>query len=244
VQLREQSSTYRLVARLLRPLLVLVTRRDWRGAERLPASGGLVVCANHLSHLDPLTLADFLIDAGRPPYFLAKEELFATPVVGTVLRRAEQIPVQRGTGEARAALGAAVEAVRSGRCVAVYPEATLTRDPGLWPMAGKSGAARVALTTGCPVVPVAQWGPQEILFPYSKRPRLFPRRTVHVLVGDPVDLHDLRGRPIDARLLAEATRRIMRDITGLLEQLRGEAAPARPTDHPGQGSADATGGAQ
>jgi hypothetical protein len=93
-------------------------------------------------------------------------------------------------------------------------------------------------------VPVAQWGPQEILFPYGKRPRLFPRRTVHVLAGAPVDLDDLRGRPIDARLLAEATRRIMRDITGLLEQLRGEAAPVRPTDSPGQGSVDATGGAQ
>jgi 1-acyl-sn-glycerol-3-phosphate acyltransferase len=243
VQLREQSPTYRLVVRLLRPLMVLVARRDWRGAEQLPRSGGLVVCANHLSHLDPLTLAHFLIDAGRPPYFLAKEELFTTPVVGTVVRRAEQIPVQRGTGDARAALRAAVEAVRSGRCVVVYPEATLTRDPDLWPMTGKSGAARIALTTGCPVVPVAQWGPQRILFPYSKRPRLFPRRTVHVLAGPPVDLDGLRGRPIDSRLLQEATLRIMRDVTGLLEQLRGEVAPSRPLGAPRPGAADGTGGA-
>jgi 1-acyl-sn-glycerol-3-phosphate acyltransferase len=242
VQLREQSSTYRLVVRLLRPLMVLITRRDWRGAEQLPASGGLVVCANHLSRLDPLTLAHFLVDAGRPPHFLAKKELFATPVVGTVLRRAEQIPVQRGTGDAREALQAAVGAVRSGRCVVVYPEATLTRDPELWPMAGKSGAARIALTTGCPVVPVAQWGPQRILFPYSKRPRLFPRRTVHLLAGPPVDLHDLRGRPIDVPLLQQATLRIMRDVTGLLEQLRGEAAPSRPPGPPRQGAADGTGG--
>lgn len=232
MQLHDQSPTYRLVVRLLRPLLTLLARRDWRGAEHLPASGGLVVCANHLSYLDPLTLAHFLVDAGRPPYFLAKEELFAAPVLGAVVRRAEQIPVHRGTADASAALDAAVSALRAGRCVAVYPESTLTRDPALWPMAGKSGAARLALTTSAPVVPVAQWGPQEILFPYSKRLRLFPRRTVRVLAGPPVDLDDLRGRPLDAEVLTEATRRIMADITALLEQLRGEAAPARPVEPP------------
>jgi len=98
VQLREQTPTYRLVVRVLRPLLVLLARRDWRGTEHLPASGGLVVCANHMSHLDPLTLAHFLIDAGRPPSYLAKEELFSTPVIGTVVRR-RTWPRRRGTEE-------------------------------------------------------------------------------------------------------------------------------------------------
>lgn len=225
MQLPEQSPAYRVAAGVLRPVMALLTRRDWRGAEHLPPSGGVVVCANHLSHVDPLTLAHFLLDAGRPPYFLAKEELFRTPVVGQVLRGAEQIPVRRGTGDAARALSAAVQAVRDGRCVAIYPESTLTRDRALWPMPGKSGAARVALTTGCPVVPVAQWGPQDILFPYSKRPHLVPRRTVHELAGPPVDLDDLRGQPLNAPVLAEATRRIMADITDLLAQLRGEPAP-------------------
>jgi 1-acyl-sn-glycerol-3-phosphate acyltransferase len=225
VQLPDQSPAYRVAAGVLRPLMALLTWRDWRGAEHLPRSGGVVVCANHLSHIDPLTLAHFLLDAGRPPYFLAKDELFRTPVVGHVLRGAEQIPVRRGTGDAARALAAAVQAVREGRCVAIYPESTLTRDPALWPMPGKSGAARIALTTGCPVIPVAQWGPQDILFPYSKRPHLVPRRTVHELAGPPVDLDDLRGRPLDAPVLAEATRRVMADITDLLAQLRGEPAP-------------------
>ena len=232
MQLPDQSPVYRVAAGVLQPLLTLLTRRDWQGVEHLPPSGGVVVCANHLSHVDPLTFAHFLLDAGRPPYFLAKEELFRTPVVGQVLRGAEQIPVRRGTGDAARALAAAVDAVRDGRCVAIYPESTLTRDPDLWPMPGKSGAARIALTTGCPVVPVAQWGPQDILFPYSKRPHLLPRRTVHVLAGPPVDLDDLRGRPLSAAVLAEATRRIMSDITGLLERLRGERAP-----HDGAGDA-------
>ena len=53
--------------------------------------------------------------------------------------------------------------MRDGECVVVYPEGTLTRDPDLWPMTGKSGAARIALETGCPVIPVGQWGAQELL---------------------------------------------------------------------------------
>ena len=65
----------------------------------------------------------------------------------------------------------------------IYPEGTITKDPDLWPMIGKTGAARVALETGCPVIPIAQWGPQEILAPYSKRLRLLPPKTVHVLAG-------------------------------------------------------------
>ena len=110
--------------------------------------------------------------------------------------------------------------------MAIYPEATLTRDPDLWPMVGKTGAARVALETGAPVIPVAQWGPQELLPPYTKRPHLFPRKTMHVWAGPPVDLDDVRGRPVDAALLREVTERIMAAITELLEEIRGEQAPA------------------
>jgi len=68
------------------------------------------------------------------------------------------------------AFRAAVAAVQEGKCVVVYPEGTITRDPGLWPMVGKTGAARIALSTSAPVVPVAQWGPQHILAPYAARP--------------------------------------------------------------------------
>jgi 1-acyl-sn-glycerol-3-phosphate acyltransferase len=138
--------------------------------------------------------------------------------------------VYRNTGRAADAFRAAVGAVESGKCVGVYPEGTLTRDPGLWPMVGKTGAARIALTTRCPVIPVAQWGPQEILAPYSKRPHLFPRKTMHVLAGPPVDLSDLHDHPLDAAVLREATARIMAAITALLVELRGEPAPAERFD--------------
>jgi 1-acyl-sn-glycerol-3-phosphate acyltransferase len=217
---------YRLAVWIVRPLLMLLTKRDWRGWEHFPRTGGFVVAPNHLSHLDPLTFAHFVFDSGHTPYFLGKEAVFRVPVVGAIVRGAQQIPVYRNSGHAAEAFRAAVAAVEAGKCVGVYPEGTLTRDPDLWPMVGKTGAARIALTTHCPVVPVAQWGPQEVLAPYSKRLRLFPRTTMHVLAGPPVALDDLYDRPLDAAVLREATERIMAAITGLLEELRGELAPA------------------
>jgi 1-acyl-sn-glycerol-3-phosphate acyltransferase len=109
--------------------------------------------------------------------------------------------------------------------VGIYPEGTITKDPDLWPMIGKTGAARVALETGCPVIPIAQWGPQEILAPYSKRLRLLPPKTVHVVAGPAVDLTDLRGRPVTAEVLRAASGRIVDAITAQLAELRGELPP-------------------
>jgi 1-acyl-sn-glycerol-3-phosphate acyltransferase len=221
---------YRLAIRLLRPLLMVLTRRDWSGAENLPTEGGWVVCTNHNSHLDPLFFAHYLVDHGRSPRFLGKKEVFDVPVVGAVLRSADQIPVHRESGRAVDAYRSAVEAVRDDKCVAFYPEGTLTRDPQLWPMRGKTGAARVALETRCPVIPIAQWGANEVLAPYAKVPHLWPRRTVHVRAGAPVPLDDLYELPATTEVLHEATARIMAAITAELEALRGEQAPPERYD--------------
>jgi 1-acyl-sn-glycerol-3-phosphate acyltransferase len=221
---------YRFVVAVVRPLLMLLTKRDWRGAENLPRSGGFVVAPNHLSHLDPLVFGHFMYDNGWAPFFLGKEEVFRVPVVGAILRGARQIPVYRNTGQAADAFRAAVAAIHAGKCVGVYPEGTLTRDPELWPMVGKTGAARIALATKCPVIPVAQWGPQTILAPYSKRPRLFPRKTMHVSAGPPVDLTDLYDKPLTGAVLRQATDRIMAALTAQLEQIRGEQAPIERFD--------------
>jgi 1-acyl-sn-glycerol-3-phosphate acyltransferase len=117
-----------------------------------------------------------------------------------------------------------------GELVVVYPEGSLTRDPDLWPMRGKTGAARLALLAGVPVIPVVQWGPQEVLAPYSRRLHLVPRRTVTLAAGEPVILDDLLDRPIDAALLKEANDRIMAALTAGVEQLRGQTAPAQRFD--------------
>ncbi|WP_369796182.1 lysophospholipid acyltransferase family protein [Phycicoccus sp. Root101] len=221
---------YRLAVAIVRPLMLLLTKRTWRGTEHLPTSGGFIVCPNHLSYADPFTFAHFLYDNGHPPYFLGKEAVFRIPVAGAILRGAQQIPVYRNTGRAADAFRAAVAAVNEGKCVGVYPEGTLTRDPELWPMVGKTGAARIALTTRCPVIPVAQWGPQEMLAPYSKKPRLFPRTRVQMSAGPPVDLSDLYDQPVTGPLLRQATDRIVDAITVQLEGIRGEKAPAERFD--------------
>jgi 1-acyl-sn-glycerol-3-phosphate acyltransferase len=146
------------------------------------------------------------------------------------VRSAGQIPVYRLTADASLSFTAAVQAVQEGECVVVYPEGTITRQPDMWPMTGRTGAARIALSANVPVVPVAQWGVHEILAPYAKRPHLLPRKTVWVSAGPPVDLADLRDRPLTPEVLREATRRIMDDVTGLLEGIRGEKAPVERFD--------------
>jgi 1-acyl-sn-glycerol-3-phosphate acyltransferase len=97
-------------------------------------------------------------------------------------------------------------------------------------MTGKTGAARVALTTGVQVIPVAQWGPQEVLSPYSKRFHFFPRKTMHMQAGPPVDFGEFAGQPINNENLRAATEKIMTAITEQLEKIRGEQAPAERFD--------------
>lgn len=227
---RKLPRSYRFVAGIIRPVLMLTTRQEWSGAEHLPTDRGFVVCPNHVSYVDPLTFAHFLYDNGHPPFFLAKEALFRIPVLGRLIRSAEQIPVYREGRQAAEAFQAAVEAVKDGKCVPIFPEGTLTRDPGLWPMTGKTGAARVAIATRCPVIPVAQWGPQQVLAPYTKTLKLFPRKTMRVVAGPPVELSDLYERRLEAGTVHEATERIMAAITALLEELRGETAPRKRFD--------------
>ncbi|WP_415630030.1 lysophospholipid acyltransferase family protein [Nocardioides dubius] len=217
-------------AAILKPLLFATTRHQWIDGTKIPATGGCVLVVNHMTHVDPLTTAHFVYDHGRLPRYLAKAGLFKSKVLGTFLRGAGQIPVERLTTEAVGAYAAAVAAVEAGECVVVYPEGTITRDPDLWPMTGKTGAARIALATGCPVIPVAHWGAQELLAPYAKRPDLFPRKKVVYQVGDPVPLDDLRAEPISPEVIHQATDRIMDAITALLAGLRDETPPAERFD--------------
>jgi 1-acyl-sn-glycerol-3-phosphate acyltransferase len=88
----------------------------------------------------------------------------------------------------------------------------------------------MALETGIPVIPIAHWGTQQVMARYAKKISFFPRKTIAVKVGDPVDLSAFEGRPLDAATLNEATAVIMDAITRLLEDLRGETAPAERWD--------------
>ncbi|MFP8940782.1 lysophospholipid acyltransferase family protein [Streptomyces fenghuangensis] len=223
---------YRFAAVLAKPPLVVLFKRDWRGMEHIPQEGGFITVVNHNSYLDPLSYAHYQYNTGRVPRFLAKDSLFKGGFVGAVMRGTGQIPVYRETADAVSAFRAAVEAIDKGECVAFYPEGTLTRDPDMWPMEGKTGAARVALITRAPVIPVAQWGANEAVPPYAgiRKIRLFPRRTLKVLAGPPVDLSRFYDREPTAELLREVTDVIMDAITQLLAEVRGEPAPTQRYD--------------
>jgi 1-acyl-sn-glycerol-3-phosphate acyltransferase len=217
---------FKFGATILRPILNLIIKRDWRGSEKLPKSGAAIVVCNHLSYVDPLTFTHFLYNNGRAPRYLGKESVFRVPIIGRVIRGAGQIPVSRESKDAVKGLEHAIAVLKAGHLLGVYPEGTLTRDENLWPMKAKTGVARLALITGAPIYPCASWGPEKVLPPYSKKLRLFPRTKVSVLMGDPLDLSKWKGRAEDPQAIEEAADFIMDRITELLETLRGEKAPA------------------
>ncbi len=235
----EPSRFYRSAARLLQGLMTSVTRKDWHGAENLPTDAGFIAVSNHVTYADPITLAHFLYNNGHPPRFLAKSSLFEARFLGGLLRGFDQIPVYRGTSRAKEAVDAGVEVLRRGDMIAMFPEGTLTRDPDLWPMVGRTGVARMALDTGVPVIPIAQWGAHTLLARYGKIPKPVPRKTVTVVAGPPVDLDDLRERAArgraDTETLRAATDRIMATLTSMVADIRGETPPEHPYDMRAQG---------
>lgn len=211
----------RFLVLVLRPILMRITKRDWQGASKLP-TGGSVLAVNHVSHLDPFFVSHFLVDHHQVPRFLAKDTLIHHWFTGPILRAAQMIPVYRATAGAAEALRAAIAAVESGEMIIVYPEGTTTRDPGCWPMSGRTGAAKIAYATGKPLVPLMQSGAQHILWPYARRPKFFPRRTIYMHVADPIDVvAQLGPHPTEADFL-NFTDQLMDTLTDMMVEVRGE----------------------
>ena len=231
---RPVSWALRLCVLVIHPVTVLLFEMRYRHGRRIPPTGGVLLVANHVSILDPLACARLVWDHGRAPRFLAKDAVFVGPA-GAVLRAAGQIPVHRGSSEASSSVHSARRALEEGALVVIYPEGSVTRDPDWWPMQARTGVARLALTTDAVVLPVAQWGPQRVHDYHSRRlhPRL--RTPVDQLVGEPVDLTELRaqvraGLPLSGELLREVTDLVMGRVRDQLGELRGEQPPA--TFHP------------
>ncbi len=212
------------------PVASLMFRLRCRHGERLPRTGPVLLVANHVSVLDPLACARMVFDNGRLPHFLAKQSVFKG-LAGTLLRSAGQIPVARFSADAHEALDAAKADLDAGNLVVIYPEGSVTRDPEWWPMQSRTGVARLALTTDAVVVPVAQWGPQEVHDYHRKKLNLRFRAPAEYLVGEPIDLSAQRaavraGAPLSVQLLKETTDLIMTRVRDELAELRGEPAPA------------------
>ncbi|GAB3675157.1 lysophospholipid acyltransferase family protein [Actinocorallia lasiicapitis] len=215
---------------LLLPLLQTLLRRNWRGQAHIPKSGGVILASNHISEADPFAVAHYVYKAGRYPVFLGKEAVFRIPFFGRVLGWVGLIPVYRNTADAVRAFDGAIDGLKAGQCVIFYPEGTCTRDPELWPMVAKTGVARLALETGTPVIPIANWGAQELLRYGASKVNLFPRKVMNIAAGPPVDLSAYAGRELDADTLRAATEDIMRSIAALLGELRGQTPPAELYD--------------
>lgn len=217
---------WHVIAALVLPLFAAMVKLRIRPGSTLPAQGPFIVAPNHYSEIDPIVMGVVVWKLRRTPRFLAKASLFRVPALGWLLRFTGQIPVER---EAGARLGeplkAAAELVARGQGVIVYPEGTLTSDPDLWPMEGKSGAVRMALEQGIPLYPAAHWGTQHWMGHYAKKIRVFPRTPIDVVIGEPMDLSRYQNKPLTRELLATATTELMHEIARLVGELRGEKPP-------------------
>lgn len=236
---KEMTTAVRIVAGILAPIVRLMFKVEVTGLEKLPKSGAYILSPNHATNVDALGVAYFIyVIAKRAPHFLTKERLFHIPVVGKILLAAGQIPVFRTGGQRNDdSLRAAHAYLKAGHSICVFPEGTLTREPNMWPMRGKTGAVRLALDSGVPVYPVGQWGSHQVMSRYSKKFRPGFWKKVHFLIGDEIDLARFRKpNPTPAEVL-EATEVVMKSITKLVEQLRGEKAPEKLWDPVAAGQA-------
>jgi 1-acyl-sn-glycerol-3-phosphate acyltransferase len=205
-------------------------------------AGPIILAANHVSPVDPAIMTAACHKAGIAPRFLAHGGVFDAPVFGAAMRASGHIRVDRNTTHAADSLTTALRALHDGAMVLVYPEGRIGLDPWMWPERGKTGVARMALASGAPVVPVAQWGAHAVMpyktpdgWPGSLARALRHRPVVQVRFGTPVDLSGLTGTP--GAQAMQATRLIMAGIDATLAELRpGEMQTphfvdtSRPTD--------------
>lgn len=188
---------YTFAKNTVHTVLKPIYRFEVIGAEKFPKDGGVLLCSNHIHALDPPVVG---ITAPRPVNFMAKEELFQLPVLKTLLPRINAFPVKRGLSD-REALRKALQLLKSGEVVGLFPEGTRRTDGKLGK--GFSGAGFFALRGNADVMPCA------IIGPYK------PFRKVRVVYGDPISIEPYRERKASAD---EVTEVIMGEIRKILEQ--------------------------
>ena len=169
--------TYRLMRWLLLPIYRLLLRGQTEGTANVPRHGGVVVVANHGSHLDPPLLSCAL---RRPVAFMAKEELFRVPFLGPLIRACGAYPVARGSGD-REALRTACSRLQEGWATGVFLDGTRQADGRV--RNPQPGAALLAARTRLPLLPVAIINSHRALGPGGTGLRLVP---VHVRIGTPI----------------------------------------------------------
>ncbi len=207
---------------VIRTALGLFRALDFRitldGAENIPATGGAVIAANHVSYFD-FMLVGYAALPNRLVRFMAKKSVFDNKVSGPLMRSMHHIPVDRRAGAS--AYAAAVTALRDGELVGVFPEATISQ--AFTPIPMKSGAARMAIDAGVPIVPIVTWGAHR-LWTKGRKPRLQRHVPVTIRVGEPLV-------PLDGEDATALTARLAETLTRMIDEVQ-RAYPERPT--PGQ----------
>jgi 1-acyl-sn-glycerol-3-phosphate acyltransferase len=212
--------TYSLAKVVLKPWLTVWFHWTIEGLENIPSEGAAILAINHIAYLDPFAAAFIVDKAHRRARFLAKSELFQDKRIGWVLKGADQIEVKRGTRDAPVALDQAYAALDRGELVVVFPEGTVTREPDLNPMAAKSGAARLALKTGAPLIPCALWGTANV-WPKGFKKRWRPGQRIVARIGPPLAVTREGDSP-------EAWREVGARLMATIGQLLADIRPAVP----------------
>ena len=177
---------------LVRSELIPYARFDVDGVENIPAAGAAIICGNHRSYFDPMTVALTIAKRGRPVRFLGKKEVFDAPIVGQVAKAMGGIRVDRGTGSDEP-LKAAAQALEAGEMVALMPQGTIPRGKAFFEpeLKARWGAAKLAQLTEAPVIPIGMWGTEKVWPRSARLPNvlnLTDPPTVQVRVGEPVEL--------------------------------------------------------
>ena len=230
------AAIYAVAAGLVGAVLTIFARIQVAGARSRAAvvrglpNGPVIVISNHTSYIDGLLLAIVCRRLGRSARMLATAGVFKAPVVGAIARRIGFIPVNRGAANAADALAPATEALAAGELVAIFPEGRLTRDPDQWPEKAKTGAVRLALETGAPIVPVALEGAYRVVgrrkFVTGLLKNVILRPKVATAVGEPIDVHLLLDGPETPDEIRRVTDVVWSRLIDLVEHLRGEQSPA------------------
>lgn len=210
---------YHIAKAVLLPPFKLWFNWHFEGLDLIPNEGPIIVVGNHLSYVDPFAHGYFVVRAGRRPRFLGKQELFENWFTRMVLLGAKQIPVRRGSGETRP-LEDAIRALEAGEVVFIYPEGTSVTDhPDFLPGRGKTGAARLALETGAPILPVGTWGGQYVWL-RSGRQSLKFGRPIWLKAGESIEVSAHREGADETDLVHELTDRLMGELGALVDDLR------------------------
>ncbi|NCC15044.1 MAG: 1-acyl-sn-glycerol-3-phosphate acyltransferase [Clostridia bacterium] len=195
-------SLYPLVKVLIRILYKIMFKITIVGKENVPKEGNGVLCCNHISNFDPLTMAVYL---GRLPRYIAKKELFNNKIFGALLRNMQAFPIDRQTVMDMKAFKTAINVLKGGELLGIFAEGTRVKEGE--EKAAKAGVAMFALKGDAPVIPVAISGNYKF------------RSEVRIEFGEPITLEEYRGTKITTAMMEEITEKIMGKVQGMKVKL-------------------------